>query len=641
MKPGLPPGAARTWLGPFVIALAAVAAYYPSLAAPFIFDDRLAIIENPTIRHLWPLSQAWSPPPWTSGVSARPLVNFTFALNYALGGLDVRGYHAFNGLVHLLASLALLGVLRRTLPKDRAGLAFVIALLWTAHPLQTESVTCIMQRTEGLMGLFYLATLYFFIRSVDSRSGDPEVLWPRQPEGHPPAPSLRDSAAPRHPRAARSVANRSENLTVSATWQALSVICCLLGMATKEVMVTAPIVVFLYDRTFIAGSFAEAWRRRRTYYLALAATWLLLAALVVGEGGERGASAGFSHGVTSWHYALTQCWALTHYVRLAFWPHPLVLDYGSDVIVAWTMVWGRGLLILGGLLGTVIALIRRPAWGFLGATFFLLLGPSSSFVPLPAQTIAEHRMYLPLAVLLTAAMLALYSRLSRGALAAGFVAAIAAEGATIARNGTYASELAIWRDTVAHRPGNNRAHACLGIALDHAGRLPEAVAEYEAALRLHPDYADALIDLGNAERKMGRLPEAIEHFRRASALAPANAEAHNSLGAALTDLGRRTEAEAEYETALRLQPGYADAENNLGTLLCTLGRGQEGIIHLGRAVRFKPEMAEAHSNLGTALAMAGRLPEAIAQFTAALQLDPGLVTARANLEVARLQAKTQ
>jgi len=151
--------------------LAGLWAYSNTFSAPFFFDDVPAIVDNPSIRHLGAIGEVLSPSGSDgSGVAGRPLVNLSLALNYAWGGLDVRWYHAFNLIVHLLAGLTLFGIVRRTL--DRRGniqsvaLAWVIAVIWTVHPLLTESVTCVIQRTESLMGLFYLLTLYCFIRGL-------------------------------------------------------------------------------------------------------------------------------------------------------------------------------------------------------------------------------------------------------------------------------------------------------------------------------------------------------------------------------------------------------------------------------------------------------------------------------------------
>ena len=103
-------------------------------------------------------------------------------------------------------------------------------------------------------------------------------------------------------------------------------------MASKEVMVSAPLIVLLYDRTFLAGTFRAAWNQRRRLYLGLAGTWLILIALLAGTGGTRGEGAGFGLGVSWWAYALKQCEAIVGYLKLSLWPHPLIIDYGTDVI---------------------------------------------------------------------------------------------------------------------------------------------------------------------------------------------------------------------------------------------------------------------------------------------------------------------
>ena len=251
-------------LAALVLAGAAAWAYRNSLTAPFVFDDVMAIERNETIRHLWP-PDALLHPAFDTSVSGRPVLNFSFALSHALGGGRIEGYHAGNVLIHVLAGLALFGIVRRTLarravpeePEAGALLAFAVALLWLVHPLQTESVTYVIQRAEALMGLFYLLTLYGLVRAAD-----------REAAGKPGTP-----------------------------WLVASVLCCLLGAATKEVTATAPVLALLYDRTFVGGSFREAWRRRRAYYLALGSSWVLSAWLVLGtksraRPGSRSASGG-------------------------------------------------------------------------------------------------------------------------------------------------------------------------------------------------------------------------------------------------------------------------------------------------------------------------------------------------------------
>jgi hypothetical protein len=234
------------------------------------------------------------------------------------------------------------GVIRRTLllprlrerfGRDATNLALVVALLWILHPLQTEAVTYVVQRVESLMGLFYLLTLYCFIRSLE------------------PARARR--------------------------WHWLAVGACLLGVGTKEVMVTAPVLLLLYDRTFVAGAFRRAWAERRGSHLALAATWLPLVALVASTGWNRGGTAGFNVGISPSANWLTQFEAVVRYLGLAVWPRPQVFDYGPFWYDTVTVVWWQS-LVVGLLLGlTVLAVFKKPAAGFLGAWFFGILAVTS------------------------------------------------------------------------------------------------------------------------------------------------------------------------------------------------------------------------------------------------------------------------
>jgi hypothetical protein len=142
-------------------------AYAPSLEGAFVFDDVPAIVENPHIRSLWPLTEAMSAPSGSSA-SGRPIVSLSLAVNFAMGQGDPRGYHAFNLGVHLLSALALFGVIRRTCSSERMKpawerlgpwMAAGVAAVWVLHPVQTEAVTYVIQRSESLASLFVLPNL--------------------------------------------------------------------------------------------------------------------------------------------------------------------------------------------------------------------------------------------------------------------------------------------------------------------------------------------------------------------------------------------------------------------------------------------------------------------------------------------------
>jgi tetratricopeptide (TPR) repeat protein len=600
----------RRWQTPLAAAVLASAVfliYRNSLGVPFQFDDEPAVRFNTTIRDLARLPTVLHPPADGAGVTGRPLVNLSLAVNYALGGLEVRGYHLMNVALHLLAALTLWGVLRRTLAQAAVpalcrehapSLAASITLLWAVHPLLTESVVCVVQRNEVLASLFYLLTLYGFIRAVDASTDG------------------------------RDEGSRPTKLV----WCTVSVLACLLGAASKEIIATAPLMVWLYDRTFVSGGYLAAWRQRRGFYVALFATWIPLAWLILGAD-QRAGAVGFGLGVSSWDYLLTQCRALTTYLKLAIWPHPLVVDYGMNVNSLGD-VWWRGLIVLAMLAATVWALVRRPAWGFVGAWFFLILSPSSSVVPLTTQTIAEHRMYLPLVAVVVLFAIGLHRMLNARAGYAVAAVAVVLGVLVVQRNRVYASAMTLWEDTVIRAPGNARAHLNFGQTLFKAGRLPEAAAQFEEALRLRPQYAEAHYNEGLVLAALDRSPEAIGHYEKAVQLMPDYPAARNDLGIAYAEMGRTAEAQQQFETAVRVRSDFAGAHFNLANLLLRLGQVPAACEHYEAAVRINGSVMDYQNNLAFALMRIGRAPEAVVHYAAAVRLAPAAPELRLNYALA-------
>jgi Flp pilus assembly protein TadD len=618
-------------LAAVVLITAGTLAYLNSFSGPFVFDDEPSILGNASIRSF---ATAWRPP--ADGgltVSGRPVLNLSLALNHAISGDQVWSYHALNLLIHLAGGLTLFGLVRRTLRQpvlaaryaaDAQPIALLAAALWLLHPLQTAAVTYIIQRAESLCALFYLLTLYSFVRSV-------------QP------------GAPRR-------------------WRALTFTACLLGMGTKEVMATAPLLVLLYDRTFAAGSFAGAWRARRGLHLSLAATWLALLALVLATEG-RGDTAGFGTAVTPAAYALTQVKAIAHYLRLAVWPAPLVLDYGRSLVSSWTEVLVPALLLVPLVAASLWYGARGHAAGFCGLGFFLILAPSSSFVPVATQTIAEHRMYLPLAALTTLIAVVAWRWLGRRGLAVLATVAVGFGALTAQRNEDYATQIGLYEDTLAKVPDNARARALLAEYYVRAGRLGDARRELERSLADEPGVPEVLNNLGLVCQRLGDHTRAVECFQQVLVLRPREPEFANNLGNALVRAGRLTEGISQLEAAVRLAPELVDSRFNLASALAQGGRTEEAmaaltalltrhpddagshnllgnlllaassrpeaIEHLTAAVRLAPANADYHNQLGIALGRAGRLREALVEFEAALKLDPAHPSAAKNAALAR------
>jgi len=578
--------------------------YHNSFSGPFIFDDLPPIKDNSHIRHLWPIWEALSTPA-RSSLSGRPFVSLSLAINYAISGFNVWSYHLFNLSIHLLATLTLFGVIRRTLLTPRlqgkygeqaSAIALAVALIWMVHPLLSDGINYIINRTELLMGLFFLLTLYCVIQG--SRE---------------------------HRR---------------KFWYGGALIACGLGMCSKEVMALAPITVMLYDRIFLSVSWREMLRTRWVLYVGLISSWLLLIPLVFKGQATVGAAGFHFEDLTPWDYLRTQCGVILHYLQLCVWPHPLSLDYdGWPVAKSWGAILPATLVVFATIGATVWALRYRPCMGFLGAWFFLILAPTSSFLPIRTEIAAERRMYLPLAAVVTLMVLVGHRLLDilfprrwqwlKIAFVSGVVVVLAF--VTIRRNEDYRSELRIWQDTVQKRPNNPRAHYNLGIVLAAQGKTEEAFAHYSEALQLNPYYADAHNNLGMILSGQGKNDEAIAHYVEAIRINPDKERIHYNLAIALDSKGNREDAIAHYSEAVRINPEFVEAHNNLGMALAAQGKTADAIVQYVEALRVKPDHVRARYNLAIALASQGKLDEAIQHYLEVVRLSPNYAEAHNNL----------
>jgi protein O-mannosyl-transferase len=554
------------WTVASLLVALVVAAYASSFRGMLVFDDLPAIVENASIQHGTSLGQ-WLRPPMHSTVAGRPVLNLSLALNQLVSGDAVWSYHALNLLIHLASGACLFGIVRRTLerieqrrgrskficdsrtsdvankfastgklasPKlDSSAVAAAITVLWLVHPLQTESVTYVVQRAESLSGLLYLAAFYVFIRTTGSQ----------KPVG----------------------------------WGFLTVILAALGMATKESVVTLPVMLLLYDRVFVSRSVLAALRERWPAYLGLMAGWAVLAYLMLHNPG-RGGSAGLGTGVAPIEYALTQLYAVVRYLRLAVFPQSLVFDYGSVLIPVSTSLITHAVIYVGLLIATAQLLILRPKIGFLGAAFFLLLAPTSTFVPVASQTMAEHRMYLTLAAPIAGVVLAAHAWIGQRMFSVVVVGIVALSAVTFQRNHVYQSAHALWSDTATKWPRNARAHDWLGNAAFAGNHLDEAMAECGIAVSLQPN----------------------------------EAKFHNNYGAALASSGHFPEAAAQFQQALDVDPRFRDARHNLAQAetrwsmaLLQSGHTEDAVAHLRHAVTVEPEDPALSYNLEFTLRQLG------------------------------------
>ncbi|MEA2734773.1 MAG: hypothetical protein QOE14_1224 [Humisphaera sp.] len=547
-------------LAPIVIVAAGVIAYANTLTVPFIFDDLPAIVDNPSIRKLWPPQEALIAPPRNT-FAGRPIVNLSFAINYALFGPDdVRGYHATNIFIHICTAIVLFAVLRRTFRtprlrerfgRDADGLALAATLLWEVHPLLSEVVTYTSTRTEGLMALFLLLTLYFAIRAFESERR-------------------------------------------SRSWQIAAVCACAIGMGCKEVMAAAPLLVYLYDALLVSDSLLAPARRRPMFYLALAATWVIVPVMLFAFVNLTAKSGMGFQRTTPWVYALTQSSVIVHYLRLALWPNRLTIDY-FDWPLAHSIadVWPQLLFMLALVGVTIWGIVRRKPVALLAAWVLIILAPTSSIVPLGSEIAAERRMYLPLIALVTGGVVLAHRLLAqRRGVAAGIavgVVAVALLAMTIRRNGDYATSVTIWTDAATKRPHNLRSLSELARVLQLAGRSREARPVAERVVAIDPNYPQARALLGALLIGEGHLDAAEQHLRAAVQLDPQHALTRTNLGLALARQGKTDNAIAEYRAALRVDENFVDAHVYLADALAAQGDVARALTHLETALRLQPD----------------------------------------------------
>jgi protein O-mannosyl-transferase len=541
-----------------LLALAALigAAYAGSLSAPFVYDDVPSIVENPYLETLWPIGAAVrSPDHVESSFAGRPVASYTLAISHALSGRDPAGYHALQIALHAANAWLLFAILVRTFASPplaarigaaAPGLAFAAAALWAMHPLATEAVVYASARSELLVATFALAALHAAIRAF---AGGAQ----------------------------------------GGGWTAAGFASALLAVGSKENAASLPVAVLLYDRTFVSGGFANALRAHARLHAALFLTWLPLAGLIAGA--PRGKTVGFDLGLSPLEWLYTQAGVLVHYLRLAIWPHPLRFLYDwepvrtvGDALPELAIVAALALLTLRGV-------ARRPVAAFPAACCFVLLAPTSSLVPIVSEIAAEKRMYLPLAALAAGGVAALWlvaERLPRraAALGAACAAAIAILAlATVARIGDYATERALWGDTLAKAPGHPWAHNNLGLVLRREGDAAGAEAHFRRALALRPALAPARVNLGNVLLERGDLAGAIDAYRAALAEMPDAAEPRYDLGLALARSGRISEALPHFEAAVRIHPQHRNAQVALARTYRRLGDAERAVHHEAIAAR--------------------------------------------------------
>lgn len=631
--------------GWIVMVLAPLVAYANAFQVPFVFDGFNYIVEKQWIGDIW-TGEKDKVETFFKEAQTRPLVYLSFACDYQTSRLLTTKFpslapsptghylplwHLTNLAIHITAGLTLYGIARHGFRSPNLGgryrnsaerIALTAALLWVVHPLDTQSITYLYQRHESLMGMFYFLALYLFTRYAASGIGDDAV------------PTF-------------------GTFVRRWGWAFLSIGACLCGMGSKEVMITAPLVILWYDRVFVARSDRTwaAWFLRRTrnsiartlrfrklmrkvvkspwfelahyrglYHVGTFATLKFLFYLLSFTLPDY-AKAGIldTSRITPQEYALSQVGVVRRYMQLSVAPVGLNIDYAwrkpatwpsSDKFpyidswptkVDWPAIVFPAIFVGGLGFLTLIAIFRSPALGFLGGTFFLILAPTSSIAPI-IDMCFEHRMYIPLASILTleivladigiAKILSFLGRrrpaLSDPALQATVKALLVVIIATtftmltLRRNYDYRSQTAIWDDAQQKAPKNERAKYNHGVYLQIEGTtesMDRAIEQYFETLKLDPNYSSAHLNLANIFLYRSRLPGYIpieqltaarHHYEELLRLDPTHSAGRYGLADTLYEAKEFENARIKLEELLRDEPNNGDAEKLLKKVMAEL-----------------------------------------------------------------------
>ena len=600
------PAKYETWLLLFLAVLVFLI-YASTLTGPFIFDDRPNIQENPQIRLTRLSLHGLATAGFESPAHRRPVANISFALNFFFHRYNVVGYHLVNILIHILNSMLLYFLTKTTLntpalrwrydPFPLAWIPFFTAFIWALHPLQTQSVSYIVQRMNSLSTLFYILSIWLYAKF-----------------------RLTQKARSRRWLLAGCAASG------------------VLALGSKEIAATLPFFIILYEWYFFQDLSSSGVKKRVRVLIGVFLFIIILALLYLGTAPLDKIFADYNYrDLTASQRVLTEFRVVIFYISLIIWPHPSRLNLDHEFMVSNSLIDPVTTLIsLAAIASTVGAALyfakKAPLISFCILWFFGNLVIESSVIGL--EIIFEHRTYLPSMMVILMLVSLIFKSVKPKWLGVALLSImIAVESiGTYERNKVWTSAVVLWQDCVSKSPQKARPYNNLGVALASAGQVEAAFEKYHIALQIKPDYALAHYNLGFTLARQGSLNQGIFHLNESLRLDPKNKEVHNDLGVAFVMQERLAEAIYHFREALKINADYSRAHNNLGIALGRQDNLAEAVFHFQEALRLDPEYAEAHNNLGHVLQRQGQFKAAHHHFSEALRIKPGYAAARKNYQ---------
>jgi protein O-mannosyl-transferase len=589
------------WL---VIIILGLAIYGQTFGFNFVFDDNYLILNTPYIRSFDTINQIWAILPKTRMIGV-----YSFALNYFIDQAHPQGYHIFNFLIHLLAVglvWALADLLFRITKFSQGGLTkelpFIIAVLFLVHPCQTQAVTYISQRFESMATVFYLASIYCYLRGRISSSG-----------------------------------NHSVFLFVCSAGFAI------LGIFTKEVAVTIPLMV-------LAAEFILFNRKPRLSIIVLGVIFACLFMKIVRTDFIsiyfHFTAPSESHDgdiITGGKYVLTQMRVFLTFMRLLILPIDQNLDYDYPLS---TGLLNPPLTLAGlSLIGFITFLIfkLRKQWPLISFGLAWILITFSINTAPRSNVIFEHKLYLISFGFFLAAVCALSIIIKNRKILFGILTTLIAVLSLLSflRNQVWKNELTLWNDVVQKSPHKARPYEGLGIAYGMQGDLIRALLNFNRAIEINPNYSQAYGNRGNAYLKLGDYTQANADLNKAIALNPGYAQAYANRGNVYAAQGHFDQALSDYNKAIEIDPNYADAyvdRNNIspdsfydrGLSFAKQGNFTQAMSDFNNAIKINPDYAKAYINRGNIYSQQGDFTQALADFNKAIKIDPNITEVYTN-----------
>jgi len=565
----------------------------------FQFDDEFNITDNRSIKNLSNLSAIFNFLP------TRFITNLSLAFNYHFSHLNVFGYHLSNLVIHLLASIMVWWLVILTLRtpslKDEAisGHSGIIALfaglVFVSHPIQTQGVTYIIQRAASLAALFYISSLAFYVKARLSRQ---------------------------------------------SYYYILSFITLVLAMFTKEMTITLPLMILLYEFVFFKKEGEDVdWKRLMPFLATILIIPITMAITKCVNFGQMRLLTQESPGILPWDYLLTQFRVIVTYIRLLFIPINQNLDYDYSISrTLFDIPTLSSLILLAVILITAVKILPRYRLISFGVFWFLLaLLPESSIIPIK-DVIFEHRLYLPMAgyaIFLVSAVYYIFEKKGiKPVIIILSIAAISYSILTYNRNFVWKDEFTLWNDTIHKSPNKARPYNNQGKAYQDKGSLDQAISGYNKAIEINPKFVDAYYNRGNAYRDKGSLDQAISNYNKAIEIDPKYAKAYNNRGNAYLNKGSLDQAISDYNKAIEIDPKHAGAYYNQGKAYQDKGSLDQAISDYDKAIEIDPQYIKAYISRGNAHLNKGSLDQAISDYTKAIDIRPQYAEAYNNRAVA-------